>query len=155
MYKVAIIGPHGSGNRLTRRVVDACFDVQGYHKSYPIEDLGEPPALWRVNGEPFEADFYIITHRKMSPLCMLREGRPGADTVDGAHEQWARAYQQIYSVLGPFWRRSDCLVVRYRNYIDLGVESVVEQIKSSFGLDQTGTFTEKIIDGDLKYNEIQ
>ena len=155
--KVGIVGPHGSGNRLVRRVVDYCYpEAECGVRSFPIGTLSNPPGrnwdpryLLRNN---FIPDFVLVTMREMSPWCMVREQRPGAVSVEAAIELWKEAYRQIYRSLGPFWERPDVALIRYRDFMEHGVGRVASQISDLVGkVPAPGAEFEPILDGDLKY----
>lgn len=150
--RVAVLGPHGSGNRLMTRLLRA-GGLNVRMRSYPADGW---PGGWGVSDTTSmtsvpRPDVFFVMMREVAPWSQVRESRPGAETLHGALLNWEQAYREIGITIGPgFWWREDVAMVRYRDFVDQGAQFMAERVAAFLGM-SSWEFNEAVNDGDLKY----
>ncbi len=142
------MGPHGSGNRLNTRMVEAYREASGLTvKEWEVGVLSFPGLIPPMKGWN-KADFLVLSYREteMTAQSMLKEGmvkniehaREWVETARGQVEEWSRV-SMIPSVR-----------IYYEDTVDNGCWWPIQKMAQMLGV-KPWEYDERIYDGNAKY----
>ncbi len=144
MAEICVAAPHGSGNRIMKRILDASpdLDVKGF--SLPAD-----PGWMNNRAFVTPPDLWVVIIREHAPYSRVLSG--ATDDLGVAFRDWLAGLEQLSVYLGDAWyERSDVSLVWYRDLVRLGAEPLIQAVADRFDI-PLWEFDEPIRNEDLKY----
>lgn len=148
MTRILVMGPHGSGNRLNNRMLEAYRAVDDIPvKDWEIGVLSFPGQIPPVKGWDV-ADFLVLSYRgsEATAESMLKERM--VKTIEHAREWVEEARGQVEE-----WSRMTMVPsvrIYYEDTVENGAWWAIEKMALMLGV-EPWAFDERIYDGNAKY----